>query len=403
MRALALLVGTSMLAACGGSETGIASGGSIPAGGSGGASTGIVPGSDHTFENPTEEKTYQAHGSLHKFEYVVDPSSPNGQGNRLYTADATTVRNGGITLNYDPRDAVFELVIAGNQAGVDASIRFQDPAHRIDFGGSREPQSGVSDLDQLNGIQYLEVASGTNSGARLSADDLTFNYTPTQQTGQHDVTTLFYQRPGTTTKYVTYAGFLRNQISGVADGIHTYALSRAAFVFGETSPNSAVPTSGRGVFTGDMVGSAVLNDRIDDFDPALGEDAPTYFQWIQGTANLDVNFGSNIFSLDLTATTSAPQLDFGTSGNHTIREGATFNANGSGNINLVAAGGFVGAFQQAWFTNPDNSQLNLLVAGSSIDGAFYGPNAEEAAGNFRIVGGTPDERIDVLGVFTGSQ
>ena len=67
----------------------------------------------------------------------------------------------------------------------------------------------------------------------------------------------------------------------------------------------------------------------------------------------------------------------------------------------MAAGGFLGQFQQAWFLRPDATRLDLLVAGSSIDGAFYGPGAEEAGGSFRIVGGTPDERIDILGIFTG--
>ncbi|WP_173203779.1 transferrin-binding protein-like solute binding protein [Sphingopyxis sp. BSNA05] len=44
-----------------------------------------------------------------------------------------------------------------------------------------------------------------------------------------------------------------------------------------------------------------------------------------------------------------------------------------------------------------------MIAGSSINGAFYGPDAEELGGGYRIVGGTPDERIDILGTFVGKQ
>ena len=37
------------------------------------------------------------------------------------------------------------------------------------------------------------------------------------------------------------------------------------------------------------------------------------------------------------------------------------------------------------------------------DGAFYGPNGEEAGGGFRIVGGKPDERVDIVGAFVGKK
>ena len=45
----------------------------------------------------------------------------------------------------------------------------------------------------------------------------------------------------------------------------------------------------------------------------------------------------------------------------------------------------------------------MVIAGSSIDGAFYGPNGVELGGGYRIVGGTPDERIDILGTFVGQR
>lgn len=417
MRAIALLVGTSLLAACGGSEQGISSGGSVAVGGGGtgnGSGSGIIPGSGHSFENPTEQKSYVAVGGTHNFQYNTQidliANTTTGQQDQLYAGNATTVRNSGITVDYNPRDAIFDLVIADANSNVNANIRFQDPAHRTDFGGAVEPQRSTPNLS-APGIQYLEVASGTTNEA-LAAGRLGLAPAEANGTGSFDQSTFFYQQPGTTTRHVTFAGYLRNSITAqrvdtqgdatnppVQTLTNTYNLSRGVFVYGEATPTGAIPDRGTGNYTGSMLATSVLNDQIDNF----GTDAPTYFQWIEGTSDLSVDFGANTFSLDLAGTTFAPEFDSGTSGRHSIRAGATFNANGRGNINLVAAGGFVGQFQQAWFTNPDSSRLDLLVAGSSIDGAFYGPSAEEAAGSFRIVGGTPDERIDILGVFTGAE
>lgn len=459
MRAVALLVGTSLLAACGGAgETGINSGGSV-ASGSGG-STGSVPGSDHTFENPTEPKTYQGNGGFQSFKYdtsvshitidrdaagnpILDPATNlqtftvedtrSGQLNQLYAGDATTVRNSGVSITYNPRDAIFELSVGQNAANVSSDIRFQDPVHRTDFGGAREPQQSTPNLS-ADGIQYLEVASGANvndSNSSFASGRVGFEFAPpaggpagsdAAQSAQFDVTTFFFQEPGTTTRYVTYAGFLRNSVSGSRTDIagtpadptvpgdfggapasetsNSYTLERGAFVFGEATPTGDVPTSGSGSYSGDFLATSVFNDQIDNIGLT---NAPTYFQWIEGLANLDVDFGDDSFDLSLSGTTLAPQLDVGSNDFFTIANGATFNAEGSGNVSLVATGGFVGQFQQAWFTNPDNTVFNLLIAGSSIDGTFYGPDAAEAAGNLRIVGGTPDERIDILGVFTGSE
>ena len=98
----------------------------------------------------------------------------------------------------------------------------------------------------------------------------------------------------------------------------------------------------------------------------------------------------------------APQLDYYTGPESSVLSaGATFNASGDGLINLITFGGFKGQFDSAYFTNPAGDRHDVTIAGSTIDGAFYGPNGEEAGGGFRIVGGNPDERIDVLGAFVG--
>jgi hypothetical protein len=85
-----------------------------------------------------------------------------------------------------------------------------------------------------------------------------------------------------------------------------------------------------------------------------------------------------------------------------LSAGATFAAAGSGRVDLVNAGGFLGQINSASLTFGGITN-NLIIAGSSIDGAFYGPTAQEVGGGFRIVGGTPDQRIDILGVFTGAR
>ncbi|MFC4292519.1 transferrin-binding protein-like solute binding protein [Sphingorhabdus arenilitoris] len=420
MRLVALLVGTSMLAACGGGG-----GSTISTAGSPVGTSGVGTADQHTFVNPTVLKTYQANGATHSFDYQTTYNNiartNGGQGNQEYAGNATTVRNSGLSITYNPRDAIFDVSFSDSLSGTSTATRFQDPLHRTAFGGVLEPQYGTPEL-ALRGIQYLESGSGT---ASLSGTRLALGLDADETSGSYNVATFFYQRPGTTTQYVTYGGFLRNQLSAsiantaavapvaatpttpavpgqpaTSVTTTTFSLERGAFVFGQNSVNSNVPTGGTGSFSGDMLATAVFNDQPDNIGLT---DAPTYFQWIEGTANVDVNFGSNSFALSLTGTTHAPQVDIGTNGFHSIAEGAIFNARGSGRIDLIAAGGFLGQFQQAWFVNPDTSRFDLLIAGSSIDGAFYGPQAQEVGGSYRIVGGTPDERIDILGVFTGSK
>ena len=388
MRLVALFVGTSLLAACGGSNGAIGSAGSAAAGGGGsGGTTGST--GQHTFVNPTVEKTYRGNGAMHRLVTTINRTSAG----ELYAGNASTVRNSPISLTYNPRDAIFQLEIAENASGVAQAIRFQDPAHRTDFGGLLEPQAGTSRL-QLPGIQYLEAGSGPD----LLPDQIIL---PAGAEPPYDRTTFFYQRPGTTTNYVTFAGFLRNTLSGnpalpAVDSTYTENLQRGAFVFGEQTANNNVPRTGSGSYTGHMLASAVINDQLD-----VNPSNTSVFQWIEGTSNLSVNFGASTFSLALDGRVHDPVSGIRGAGFLTAPGGSTFGARGSGRVDLVAAGGFLGQFQQAWFLRPDATRLDLLVAGSSIDGAFYGPGAEEAGGSFRIVGGTPDERIDILGIFTG--
>jgi len=409
MRTLILLATTAMLAACGGAGPQTAGGTAPPTGGGGTGS-----GSTHTFVNPTEPKTYTAVGGLHSYNYTVDDAvNPGaGQTNQLYQGDATTVRNSNLTIAYNPRDAIFDVRFSNGLAGTSATNRFQDPLHRTDFGGAIEPQFGTPNLGSapwnIGGINYLEAGSASNV-FRSIPNEFVFGLTDPSQGGSLDITTFFYQTPGTETQYVTFAGYLRNKatVSNITidnpDGTTTQfirqnnSFERGAFAYGEITANSDVPTTGTGSFEGTMLASMVFNDQPD----ATGN-TDTYFQWIAGRATTNVDFGANTFSLSLDGIVGAPLFD-GTSRQLSVQENAQFRANGGGQINLVTAGGFFGQFNEAWFINPGGVRLDLVIAGSSINGAFYGPKAEEVGGGFRIVGGTPDERIDILGTFVGDQ
>jgi hypothetical protein len=417
MRIAILLIGTSLLSACGGGG-GTQSAGNIPAPVATGSTPGTGTAANHSFTAPTVDKTYKAIGAGHNFKYAIEIDNINNivsaQGAELYQGNATTVRDSSISVSYSPRDAIFDISYVDVKAGLSSSSRFQDPAHRTDFGGAVEPQQGTPQLT-TPGIQYLQNSNPiTTSSIGLVPGYLLGRLAPLQATGTYDQTTFFYQKPGTSTKYVTFAGFMRNSITldrrtteavpatattpavaATSFTTHTYDLSRGLFVFGENTA-SGVPKTGTGSFSGTMLASMIFNDQIDN-----NPNAPSYFQMIEGTASSRFDFGANTFSLDLTGTTYAPQSDFIGGNTSVIQSNAAFRALGAGRIDLVTTGGFTGQFQQAWFVNPGGARFDVNIAGSSIDGGFYGPAANEVGSSFRIVGGTPDERIDILGVFVG--
>ncbi|MFM5914145.1 hypothetical protein D5I55_09175 [Chakrabartia godavariana] len=381
MRKILILLGTTSLAACSGGGPTTVGGTAVTTGGTGTAST-------HSFVNPTDPKTYQATGGTQTYQFSTTPGSE--QYNQLYAADANTARDTGYQITYNPRDGIFDLALKATKSSTDITTRFQDPAHRTAFGGASFPQAGTPDITS-KGVIYFE--NGSRSG--------TFNtdgYTEETQT-------FFYQKPGTTTKYVTYAGYLRNKLSQVnkdngAGGSFLqsdYDRKRGVFVYGERSGNAAVPTTGTGTFTGQMLASMVYNPLLD-----VNASTPTFLQWMDGTSTTTVDFAANKFTLALAATVGAPQFDLHSTQFVAMPAGATFTAAGSGRVDLVNAGGFLGQITSAFFTNA-GVRSDLVIAGSSIDGAFYGPTAQEVGGGFRVVGGTPDQRIDILGVFTGAR
>jgi hypothetical protein len=407
MRIILLLATASTLAACAGAGPETVGSVAPPAGGS---SPSPSPSPAASFVNPTDVKTYDGIGGVQHFQYNTRSDS-DGQGGQLYAGDANTARDSGISVTYDPRDAIFDITI--NRTKADVAIddnRFQDPVHRTNFGGLKEPQVGTPNLDPAKNIQYL--TSGSGSGPLMSPTDPQYPKTPSDYpVGANGFTqtlqTFFYQKPGTTTKYVTFAGYLRTTVTATTATdpgsttpytVETYSMDRAAFAYGERTSNAAVPKSGSGTYTGDMIASLIYNPRFD-----TSPDAPTYFQWIDGSQSTVVDFGKLSLSTTFTGKVTAPALDAYTSGTYDLKAGSTFSASASAIIDLVGKGGFSGSVNNAQFTMPDGTIAKLTIAGSSIDGAFFGPNGEEIGGGFRIVGGTPDQRIDILGAFTGKK
>ncbi|CAN5478279.1 hypothetical protein BH09PSE4_BH09PSE4_04130 [soil metagenome] len=397
MRNFGILASAVALSACGGGGSNSAqSAGSLAVGGGGSITQ------TSSFVAPTAAATYSGIGVVQHYEYFTQ-SNASGQGGQLYAADAGTARDSGISITYDPRDAIFDLTINRPKGLVSSgALRFQDPAHRTNFGGLVQPQASVPNLNAPTdkGIQYLE--SGSGSGSVLIAGTPS-RYAVGADGYASNVNTFFYQKPGTTTKYVTYAGYIHNTLgtSTQTDPVtaatflrNTYSLDRAAFVYGERTTNSAVPVTGIGTYTGDMVATMVFNSKIDT-DPL----ASTYFQWISGSNTTTINFATKTVSQHLTGTALAPAMDAYTSGTYDIPTGSAFVANATGTVDLAGKGGFSGSFTDASFTGV----ATVNIAGSSLDGAFFGPNGEEVGGAFRIVGGTPDERIDILGTYTGKK
>lgn len=413
MRIFILLAGTSLLAACGGGGESVTSTPPLT-----GTPTPSPAGTGHTFVAPTEAKTYVGVGGSLVYDYATDNRNCCNQQAETYAGNATTVRDSSIALTYDPRDAIFTLSVRDPKSGAATNTRFQDPGSRTDFGGVREPQWATPQLDNTN-VKYLQAGDGnplspygwSGTGFVNQGDNDT---PPTGDIGSSiTATTLFYLKPGSETRYVTYAGYLRNSVSfnqattqsGVAVKMTNYHLERGAFAYGELTDSKNVPTTGSGLYKGSMLATMIFNPTMDGKDISGSTVLPSYFQWLEGAATLNVDFLKNAFELALTGTVKAPQFDDNTGPRDTVlKQGATFAANGKGIINMVNFGGFKGQFNSAAFQNPaGGSRYEVAVEGSSIDGAFYGPNGQEAGGGFRIVGGKPDERIDILGAFVGTK
>lgn len=378
------------LSACGGDTRPQAVGDvSPPAGGGSGGNGGGVGNGDGSTPTPTPANfldvttttTFDVIGGFHALDKKTDATT--GGVATLYTGNASTVRTPSGTISFNPRDGIFTLTVADGEANVNRDLRFQDPAHRTEYDQAGFDARQIPNLTDFN---YLEIFDGTANPV------------------------FFYQRPGSQTTYVSLGGYSRTT-EDVAAG--SFNAERGVFVFGQKTPTSQIPASGSGTYTGGFLATMIA-------DKSGG--GASYLQWINGSSTVGVNFGTGKVDLSVTGTVGDAFAQGGTVDPTQLAfaKGSQFNAVGTASIDLVRSGGFTGVFTQntpghdnvgftdaaGVFTGIDFasvSQGGATAGASSIDGAFFGPNAVNVGGNLRIVGGVPNQRIDILGAFTGAK
>lgn len=434
MRNLAILLTATTLAACGGGTQSVSGTANVGGTSVGGTTTSTSTDPYTQFAAPTQTKTYSGIGGSQAYDYATDLRFCCGQQGQTFGANTSTVRSSGIQITYDPSNAVFTLVVSDPNSGANAQTRFQDPGSRTNFGGTVEPQWGVPNLANSN-YRYLQAGDGNplspydSSGSGLIRAGTNTYPVDGVTPSSYQATDLFFETPttnatGTTTRYVTLAGYIRNSISWtdltLSNGTITkqakWHLERGAFAYGMLTDQAAVPKTGSGTYTGTMLATMVYNPTLDG---TYGTVLPTYFQWIEGTSTTTVNFATSAVTLGLAGTATGPAIDYAQtrdannnlvlvpySGStaSTIAAGTAFTASGTATINLVNTGGFRGQINTAGFASTTNgAPTSINIAGSTIDGAFFGPAAEEVGGGFHIVGGTPDQRIDIVGAFKGKR
>lgn len=351
MRARSLMLSLPLmsLAACGG--------GGLNTIGSAAPPSTPTPTPGQTFLDVSAATTFNATAAVQSL--TVDATT----GSTLYAGDASTAASPNGTVTYDPRDGIFTVVLNDTAANVSQNIRYQDPAHRTDLQSLEVPY--------YDGYNYL--TAGSSDGTTITND------------------TFFYQRPGTTTSYVTLAGFVHTEYDTTANVLTN--TQNGAMVFGSQTPVLEIPTTGSGHYDGDFLATMVNGQT---------------FSWLNGTSSIDVDFAKASVDLSLAGTVGS-SFNNGQSVTGAL-DGASFNATGSASI--ISTGAFSGAFSSAFFTQGgakipvDFTSVNPatnVAGGSSIDGNFYGPGAKEIGGDFRIVGGVPNQRVDILGAFTGGK
>jgi hypothetical protein len=315
----------------------------------------------------------------------------NSNGAEIYEASQPITINDGFVITRDPRDATYIVVIKG-QNSIAANTRYQDPAHRTNYAGAasllsrRSIQPSIDyDLSTLlpNIANTEYYASGSASGE-------------TPVTVRKAI--LFTERVGTaasSTQYVSWAAYWQYDSSG-ANALRVQSLQRSSAVFGFNTLAQNVPTTGTGTYRGGFYADAIDGSQ---------------FYTLAGTSNFDVNFVSNrgTFGLNGTFVSAGPNepsvaarlgQTFVAGGDFTIVRpettgGAASSPIGvfSGKVTSLALGGVT-------FDYLPNETRVQSFQGNSVEGGFFGPRAEEIGATFRIVGGTPDQRLDITGAAT---
>lgn len=310
--------------------------------------------------------TFDAVGALQSL-------SVDDKGAELYRGDASTVDAPSGTISYNPRDGIFTLALSDAAAGVTRNITFQDPAHRATADSAR---NGEYEVPLLAGFNYLQALDGDAN--------LTF----------------FYKRP-TNGSFVSLGGFERATLDTKTGA---YEAEQGVFVFGDRTPGLAMPLTGAGHFDGEFLATMV------------GQEGNTagVLQWISGTSAVDADFAKRTLSLSVDGTVGPGYVKDTqiADANLAIAPGTAFSAQGSASWTSTSTA-FSGKFSSAGFVTSTNQAIPVdftpvsagttTAGASSIDGTFYGPATQNVGGNFRIVGGVPNERFDILGAFTAAK
>lgn len=381
MRAVIMAL-TLPLAACGGAGGGVASiGSTVSEGGTGNPTPSPTPTPGASLPSPaptptptptaqtnlfdvTTATTFDAVGALHSLSLDADGSS-------LYQGNASTAAEPSGTISYDPRDGVFVMKLADTKAGISRDITFQDPRHRTTGDAPRVDRQ----VPLLPGFNYLRVLDGNAA--------LTF----------------FYQRPNSSGSFVSLAGFERNENLDAGASLS----EQGVLVFGARTLNAQTPTRGAARFDGQFLATMIA--QRNGSEPVQ--------QWLNGTSAVDVDFAARTLSLNLSGTVGPVffQNEAIADSLLSIPSGSIFTAAGTAAW-TATSNAFAGRFASASFTIGGNTTAidfapvsagTTSAGASSIDGAFFGPDARDVGGNFRIVGGIPNQRVDILGGFVGTK
>jgi hypothetical protein len=321
---------------------------------------------------------------------------------RVYGADQPVGINENVRITRNPRDATFDVVITG-QDQISASTRYQDPAHR-QSAGTINNASVTNTFPDGSSFSVFTVPVSPNfeyyaSGSReiTATSNITNRYV------------LFFERPGTTTRYVTWAAYWQGVLtenvtfSDFVDprtletgsrlvGSYIADIQRTAAVYGLNTQAKDVPKTGSANYAGSLFANTISGTTLDT---------------ILGTQSSTVNFASNAMTFDLRGSFQASGTSFAASGTGRIERpdipNSALNPTAAqpmssfrGLVTGVTIGGTAYQFNS-------NASLPNTFQATTIEGGFYGPNAVELGGAFRIVGGAQDTRLDIMGAFTGKK
>jgi hypothetical protein len=325
-----------------------------------------------------------------------------------YGGDQPIGINANVAITRNPRDATFNIVING-QDDIKANRRFQDPAHRT-LAATINARSVDPSTGSINAASIFTVPDSPNFEYYRTFDRKTFS--GDDRIEFYDQI-LFFERPGTVTKYVTWvaywdgvniqdtdgSAYISSDQNGnpleegyriIYSNINQY--QRTASVFGINTKAKDVPKTGTAQYAGSLFANTIQGGTLDT---------------ILGTSTTSVNFADNSMKFAMKGNFTATNRLFEATGignivrpdipNTALNPGAAQPLSSfRGTIDSLKINGVSYRFESI-------TSLPFTYQASSIEGGFFGPKVEEVGGAFRIVGGEPNTRLDILGAFTGKK